>query len=60
MAKKKEKLVFIRGGNFKDGSRFEKGDMLPANISKSELETLFELNAIEKISENEETDEVTE
>lgn len=46
MAKTKQKLIFTCGGNLADGTRFEKGDVVPADVSEKELKVLREMGAI--------------
>lgn len=47
MAKKKEKKqVFINGGNFADGSRFEIGEEVPSGLADSEIRALEDLGCI--------------
>lgn len=39
--------VFAVGGNLADGTRFEKGQKVPSDLDKKELEALTQLGAIE-------------
>lgn len=50
--KKQEKidtsnLTFKTGVNLADGTRYEAGDAVPADITEKELKALYELDAIE-------------
>lgn len=45
-AKQTAKLVFTTGVNLADERRFEKGDIVPVDVSEKELETLREMNAV--------------
>lgn len=44
---KKEKYIFRVGSNLADGKRYEKGDKVPVDISKTELNALLKMKAIE-------------
>lgn len=41
-----KELIFTCGGNLADGTRFEEGDVVPADVSEKELKVLREMGAI--------------
>lgn len=43
----KKKKTFICGGNLPDGTRFEEGDEVPANLSTAEIKSLEANGCIE-------------